>query len=47
MDLKLCLDTDVFIAVNGNEPNAPECKKILNSIEVKSVEANLSTVKKF
>ena len=44
MDLKLCLDTNVFIAVTDNEPNAPECKKILNSIEVKSVEANLSTI---
>lgn len=44
MGLKICLDTNVFVSVINKEPLALACKKIMDHIEKKQLEAVVSTI---
>jgi predicted nucleic acid-binding protein len=44
MGLKVSLDTNIFIAVKNKETKAGSCKKILDAIEKKEIQAILSTI---
>jgi predicted nucleic acid-binding protein len=44
MDLKICLDTNIFIAVINKESDSIYCEMIFNAIEKNRIESALSTI---
>ena len=44
MDVKVCLDTNIFIAVKNKEPEFENCKQILDSVENKQIEGVMPTI---
>ena len=44
MDLRISLDTNIFLAIKNKEDSSPFCEKILNAIEEKKFIGVLSTV---
>ena len=44
MGMKVCLDTNIFIAVKNKEPNFEFSEKIMDAIEDKQVEGVISTI---
>ena len=42
--MKVCLDTNVFIAVKNKEENFEYSEKIIDSVEVKQIEGSVSTI---
>ena len=44
MELKVCLDTNVFITIKNKEEDFESCIKILNAIEEKRIEGSVSTI---
>jgi predicted nucleic acid-binding protein len=44
VDLRVCLDSNVFIAIKDNEVNALDCEKIIDAIETKKMEGVVSAI---
>ena len=42
--MRVCLDSNVFIAIKDKEANAPACEKIVDAIENKQMEGVVSTI---
>ena len=44
MELRISLDTNIFLAIKNKEDSSPFCEKILNAVEEKKFTGVLSTV---